>query len=245
MFTDEQKLKLVEELNVHLSRIETIIQNEKQNISDFDDKTDTFSNMIKKMIEEMVNRLKTKEKTYIDQMAEISKDARQKLERSLKLLEQRKMYLAHWLEIVSTASPNVKTETILKCLTTKEVLEAVEDLPLIQMSFDLSAKVSRGIKMMDSLGTLFSVKVTEHSVNLSDIQKETIIGKTQALISSSSHADESSEWALKPYEANGSKGCASKPYIYEANRIRGLDTDTKENNRISQWPTNTRQKPDS
>lgn len=66
MFTDEQKLKLVEELNVHLSRIETIIQNEKQNISDFDDKTDTFSNMIKKMIEEMVNRLKTKEKTYID-----------------------------------------------------------------------------------------------------------------------------------------------------------------------------------
>lgn len=69
MFTDEQKLKLVEELNVHLSRIETIIQNEKQNISDFDDKTDTFSNMIKKMIEEMVNRLKTKEKTYIDQMA--------------------------------------------------------------------------------------------------------------------------------------------------------------------------------
>lgn len=95
MFTDEQKLKLVEELNVHLSRIETIIQNEKQNISDFDDKTDTFSNMIKKMIEEMVNRLKTKEKTYIDQMAEISKDARQKLERSLKLLEQRKMYLAH------------------------------------------------------------------------------------------------------------------------------------------------------
>lgn len=51
MFTDEQKLKLVEELNVHLSRIETIIQNEKQNISDFDDKTDTFSNMIKKMIE--------------------------------------------------------------------------------------------------------------------------------------------------------------------------------------------------
>lgn len=75
MFTDEQKLKLVEELNVHLSRIETIIQNEKQNISDFDDKTDTFSNMIKKMIEEMVNQLKTKEKTYIDLMADISKDA--------------------------------------------------------------------------------------------------------------------------------------------------------------------------
>lgn len=128
-------------------------------------------------------------------------------------------------------------------MTTKEVLEAVEDLPLIQMSFDLRAKVSRGIEMIDNFGTLFSVKVTEHSVNLSDIQKEIIIGKTQALASSSSHADESSEWALRPYEANESKGCASKPY--EANRIRGLDTDTKENNRISQWPTNTRQKPDS
>lgn len=226
----KKKLKLVEELNVHLSRIETIIQNEKQNISDFDDKTLTFSDMIKEMIEEMVSRLKTKEKTYIDQMAEISKDARQKLERSLKLLEQRKMYLANWLEIVSTASPNVKTETILKCLTTKEVLEAVKNFPLIQMSFDLSAKVSRGIEMMDNFGTLFSVKVTEQSVNLSDIQKEIIIEKKQALTSSSSHADESSEWALKPYEAN---------------RIRGLDTDTKENNRISQWPTNTRQKPDS
>lgn len=96
-------------------------------------------------------------------------------------------------------------------MTTKEVLEAVEDLPLIQISFDLSAKVSRGIEMMDSLGTLFSVKVTEHSVNLSDIQKEIIIGKTQALISSSSHADESSEWALKPYEANGSKGVPQSP----------------------------------
>lgn len=113
------------------------------------------------MIEEMVNRLKTPKKTYIDQLSEISKDARQKLKRSLKLLEQRKMYLAHWLEIVSTASPNIKTENFLKCLTTKEVLEEVEDLPLIQMSFYLSAKVSRGIKMIDTHGTLFSVKVTE------------------------------------------------------------------------------------
>lgn len=37
------------------------------------------------------------------------------------------------------------------------------------MSFDLSVKVSRGIEMMDFFGILFSVKVIEYSVNLSDI----------------------------------------------------------------------------
>lgn len=215
LFTNEKKSKLVEEIKVLLLKIETIIQNEKQNISDLDDKTDTFSKMIKKMIEEMVNRLKTPKKTYLDKLADISKNARQKLERSLRLLEQRKMYLAHWLEIVSTASPNKITENFLKCLTTKEVLKAEEELPLIQISFDLSAKVSRRIEIIDSLGTLFRVEMTENNVNFSDIQKEIISEKTQALSSSSSHSNKSSEWSSKPYEAN---------------QTREWDANTKEQN---------------
>lgn len=60
------------------------------------------------MIEEMVNRLKTLEKTYLNQLAEISKDARQKLKGSVRLFEHRKMYLEHWLEIISTESHSEK-----------------------------------------------------------------------------------------------------------------------------------------
>uniref|UniRef100_K1QTR1 Tripartite motif-containing protein 3 n=1 Tax=Magallana gigas TaxID=29159 RepID=K1QTR1_MAGGI len=246
IFTDENKLKLVEELKVLLLKIETIIQNEKQNISDLDDKTDTFSKMIKKMIEEMVNRLKIQEKTYIDQLAEISKDARQKLERSLRLLEQRKMYLSHWLEKVSTASPNIKTENFLKCLKTKQVLETVEDLPLIQMNFDLSAEVSRGIVMIDSLGRLFSVKVTEHSVNFNDIQKEIVSEKIQALPASSSHADESSECVSYPIESNKTRERDTKTKKNEMlewetkeNEIRKWDTKTKEKDEVSEWDKNS------
>lgn len=106
-------------------------------------------------------------------MAEVSKHARQKLEESLRLLEHRKLYFAHWLEtIVSTDSPNKETEHILNCLKTNKVLIAVRALPLIQMNFDLSAVVSYGIKMIDSLGSLFSTKVTEKNVNFSFIKKE-------------------------------------------------------------------------
>lgn len=65
-FSDETKVKFVEEMKDLLSKIETIVQKEK-----------------KKMIKEMVKQLKTQEKTYLDQLAEISKDAKQKLERSL------------------------------------------------------------------------------------------------------------------------------------------------------------------
>lgn len=79
-FSDETKVKLVEEIKDLLSKIETIVQKEKQNISDVDDKKEKYTEMIKEMIEEMVKQLKTQEKTYLDQLAEISKDARQKLE---------------------------------------------------------------------------------------------------------------------------------------------------------------------
>lgn len=69
------------------------------------------------MVEEMINRLKTQEMTYLDKLAEVSKHSRQKLEGSLSLLEHRKLYLAHWLEtIVSTDSPNKQTDHILNCL---------------------------------------------------------------------------------------------------------------------------------
>lgn len=53
----------------------------------------------------------------------------------------------------------------------------MDDLPLIQMNFDLSAEVKSGIEMIDSLGTLFSVKITERIVNFSDIQNEIISEK--------------------------------------------------------------------
>lgn len=49
-----------------------------------------------------------------------------------------------------------------------EVLEAVKNLPFIQMKFDLIAEVSSGIEMIDSIGTLVSVKITENNVNLND-----------------------------------------------------------------------------
>lgn len=82
-FSDEMKVKFVEEMKDLLSKIETIVQKEKKNISDVDVKKEKYTEMIKKMIKEMVKQLKTQEKTYLDLLAEISKDAKQKLERSL------------------------------------------------------------------------------------------------------------------------------------------------------------------
>lgn len=82
-FSDETKVKFVEEMKDLSSKIETIVQKEKKNISDVDVKKEKYTEMIKKMIKEMVKQLKTQEKTYLDQLAEISKDAKQKLERSL------------------------------------------------------------------------------------------------------------------------------------------------------------------
>lgn len=176
-FSDETKVKFVEEMKDLLSKIETIVQKEKKNISDVDVKKEKYTEMIKKMIKEMVKQLKTQEKTYLDQLAEISKDAKQKLERSLWLLEHRKLYLAHWLEKVSKDSPNKETEHILKCLKTNKVLEAVKGFPLIQINLIHSAEVSCGIAKIISLGTLFRTKLTEININFSDIQHKTIEGK--------------------------------------------------------------------
>lgn len=69
-----------------LSKVETIIQKGKQNIFDVDDETDTCSEKIKNMIEEMVVGLRNLEETYLNQLAEVSKDVRQKLEGSIKTL---------------------------------------------------------------------------------------------------------------------------------------------------------------
>lgn len=82
-FSDERKIKLVQEIKDLISKIDTIVQKEKQNISEIDDKKDIYTEKITKMIEEMINRLKTQEKTYLDKLAEVSKYARQKLEGSL------------------------------------------------------------------------------------------------------------------------------------------------------------------
>lgn len=169
--SDETKLKLVQEIKHILSKVETIIQKEKQNISDVDDKTDTYSEKIKNMIEEMVIGLRNLEETYLNQLAEISKDARQKLEGSIRSLEQRKMYLAHWLDVISTDARNqTKEELVTKCLNTKQVLKAVKSLPLIEIKLDISPEVSSGIEKLNSLGTLFSAKTTENNIDFNDIQ---------------------------------------------------------------------------
>lgn len=145
-FSDTAKSNIVQGIKSYLSIIETIIQKEKENIFEIDEKNDMYTEKIKKMIEEMVNLLKIQEKKYLDHLAEVSKDARQKLEGSVRILEQRKMYLTHWLEQVSTDSPIKETEHILKCLKTNKVLKAVKDLPLRQWTFDLSAELSNGIE---------------------------------------------------------------------------------------------------
>lgn len=173
---DETKLKRVQEIKHILSKVETIIKKEKQNIFDVDDKTDTYSEKIKNMIEEMVVGLRNFEETYLNQLAAISKDARQKLEGSIRSLEQRKMYLAHWLEVISTDARNQsKEELVTKCLNTNHVLKAVKSLPLIQVHIDLFADVSSGIEKLDSLGTLFSAKTIEKNIDYNDIQHATFV----------------------------------------------------------------------
>lgn len=173
---DETKLKRVQEIKHILSKVETIIQKEKQNISNIDDKTDTYSEKIKNMIEEMVIGLRNLEETYLNQLAEISKDARQKLEGSIRSLEQRKMYLAHWLDELSKDARNqTKEELVTKCLNTKQVLKEVKRLPLIQKKLDICAEVNNGIEKLNSLGTLFSAKTTENNIDYNDIQLATFV----------------------------------------------------------------------
>lgn len=168
MFSEKKKQIIVEEINKLSSRIETTIQKEKLNISYIDEKMDNYSEMLKQMIEEMVNRLKTLENKYMDCLVSISKGAKLTLEESVKFLEHRLAYLKHWLEIVSTDTQNERNQCILKCLKTNEVLEAIEDLPFVQLNLDLIAKIGNGIEMIDSLGTLFSVDIINNEVNLND-----------------------------------------------------------------------------
>lgn len=158
-------------------------------------------------------------------MAEVSKHARQKLEESLRLLEHRKLYLAHWLEtIVSTDSPNKETEHILNCLKTNKVLIAVRALPLIQMNFDLSAEVSNGIKMIDSFGSLFSTKVTEKNVNFSFIKKEIIECTLETPNSSISNAKKSSEW----FSCSGKKSSERESCSVREEDSREWDSGSKD-----------------
>lgn len=120
----------------------------------------------------MVVGLRNLEETYLNQLAEVSKDVRQKLEGSIRSLEQRSMYLAHWLDVISTDAQNqTKEELVTKCLNAKHVLKAVKSLPLIQMKLDISAEVSIGIEKLNSLGTLFSAKTIESDIDYNDIQQ--------------------------------------------------------------------------
>lgn len=174
--SDETKLNLVQDIKHILSKVETVIQKEKQNISDVDDKTDTYSEKIKNMIEEMVVGLRNLEETYLNHLAEVSKDVRQKLDGSIWSLEQRKMYLAHWLDELSKDAPTqTKEELVTKCLSAKQVLKAVKSLPLIQMKLGISAEVSSGIEKLNSLGTLFRAKTTENNINFNDIKYATFV----------------------------------------------------------------------
>lgn len=169
-------MKVVQEIKYILSKVETIIQKGKQNIFDVDDETDTYSEKIKNMIEEMVVGLRNLEETYLNQLAEVSKDVRQKLEGSIRSLDQRKMYLAHWLDELSKDAPTqTKEELVTKCLNAKQVLKAVKSLPLIQMKLGISAEVSSGIEKLNSLGTLFRAKTTESNINFNDIKHATFV----------------------------------------------------------------------
>ena len=95
-------MKIVEDIKHFSSKIDLLLQDEKQNITKLENRMDTYSDEIRKMIEGMVNQLRVREEKYLNELAEASKEGKRKLQESVGSLEHRKMYLAHWLEMLTT-----------------------------------------------------------------------------------------------------------------------------------------------
>lgn len=174
-YSEEQKKKIVEDIKHFSAKIDLLLQDEKQNITELETKMETYSDEIRKMIEEMVNQLRNREEKYLNKLAEASKEGKRKLQDSVGSLEHRKMYLAHWLEILTTDTEDqTKEGIIIKCLKTKEAMKEITCLPLIRTNFKVAVEIPSGIDKINSLGTLFNVETTENNVNLNDIQNSTI-----------------------------------------------------------------------
>ena len=171
----EEKKKIVEDIKHFSAKIDLLLQDEKQNITELETKMETDSDEIRKMIEEMVNQLRNREEKYLNKLAEASKEGKRKLQDSVGSLEHRKMYLAYWLEILTTNTEDqTKEGIIIKCLKTKEAMKEIICLPLIRTNFNVAVEIPSGIHKINSLGTLFNVETTENNVNLNDIKNSTI-----------------------------------------------------------------------
>lgn len=171
----EEKMNIVEDIKHFSAKVDMLLQDEKRNITELENKMDTYSDEIRKMIEEMVNQLRNREEKYLNELAETSKEGKRKLQESVASLEHRKMYLSHWLEMLTTdADDQTKEDIIIKCLKTKEAIKEVKSLPLIRTNFSVAVEIPSGIDKINSLGTLFNVQTTENNINLNDIQNSTI-----------------------------------------------------------------------
>lgn len=170
-FSEENKLKLLQNIDQFSSKIDTLIEREKQNIADIDDKTDRHTEEIEKMSQEMITCLNELKEKHLHQLAKVSKEVKQKLEGSVETLEHRKLYLAHWKEILSSGSENqTKEEVVIKCLKLKKILQAMKQLPMFQMIFDMNVKVCDGIEQMNSMGALMDITVKESRTDKNDIK---------------------------------------------------------------------------
>lgn len=149
-------------------RLGEIIMAEKSNIANIDELTEKYEGDIMKAKADMLTLLDKLEEKHLNELTKLSKEAKEKLGKSIKSLENRVAYLNHWNNLLQQRKDgqHTQTEFALVFLKLKEILVDMRKMKMIKTSFMLQGDMCKLFKKMKTLTSYFDVNLTEDTTEI-------------------------------------------------------------------------------
>ncbi|XP_062578392.1 E3 ubiquitin-protein ligase TRIM45-like [Saccostrea cucullata] len=155
---------LVKEMQAFCDSVEKLIEEEKMNITGIDEKTDMYIDMVKSACERLVQQFKKLEEKQLNEIAQISKDSKAKLETSIWDHENRRAYVQNCLKLMTETLENGdNADLLLQYYVMKEKLREIRKIKLQTVKIDLTATP---IDETVNLKGFLNLKMAEKSINI-------------------------------------------------------------------------------
>ncbi|XP_062574359.1 uncharacterized protein LOC134236214 [Saccostrea cucullata] len=171
---ESKKVKrLQEDVNQLESILEKVIAEEKANMVDIDNVQDKFTEEVSVSKEAIIKNVERLEEKHLNEIANVSKDAKAKLQKSINSLEQQQCYLRHWKEATLknlTSTDSSKSVFALSYAKLEQICKHLQKIGISKFEAEIQTTMHDDVKSLVNLTCLSKITANERQrpVNLNE-----------------------------------------------------------------------------
>lgn len=146
------------------SKVESIIHEEKANISCIDDVSDKYMKEITEFTTTVIQVMKRLEEEHLNELSKLSKESKSKLQKSVDSFEQRLLYLRYWRELLLknvSSETTTKTKRVLSYIKLKNIHESIQRLKYTKLEICIKTRLLDQAKKLIELPRLGDISADE------------------------------------------------------------------------------------